>query len=174
MDAVKHGRTSGRLCLAPFTPIAGRHYSQSDEMGILEALTNRRRVLRYRIVFGAGNIVGVHIQPYVPKIPGSDYIRLWASHEAKMIYNLGFPGNPCARPHDSTGEPGAGNRPAGFGERGEETCPWESACGPAAKAPDEPPTPYRLRASPRLYTVAAQTPSWGVSFQSTPPYGGRR
>ena len=44
-------------------------------------------------------------------------------------------------PHDSTGEPGAGNRPAGFGERGEETCPWESACGPAAKAPDEPPTP---------------------------------
>ena len=44
-------------------------------------------------------------------------------------------------PHDSTGEPGAGNRPAGFGERGEETCPWESDCGPAAKAPDEPPNP---------------------------------
>ena len=32
-------------------------------------------------------------------------------------------------------------RPAGFGERGEETCPRESACGPVAKAPDEPPTP---------------------------------
>ena len=48
---------------------------------------------------------------------------------------------PVCEPHDSTGEPGAGNRPAGFGERGEETCPWESACGPAAKAPDEPPTP---------------------------------
>ena len=43
--------------------------------------------------------------------------------------------------HDSTGEPGAGNRPAGFGERGEETCPRESACGPVAKAPDEPPIP---------------------------------
>ena len=42
--------------------------------------------------------------------------------------------------------------------RREETCPWESDCGPAAKAPDEPPTPYRLRASPRLYTVAAQIP----------------
>ncbi len=34
---------------------------------------------------------------------------------------------------------------------GEETCPWESACGPGAKAPDKPPTPYRPRASPRLY-----------------------
>ena len=44
-------------------------------------------------------------------------------------------------PHDSTGEPGAGNRHAGFGERGEETYPWDSACGPVAKAPDKPPTP---------------------------------
>ena len=34
---------------------------------------------------------------------------------------------------------------------GEETCERESACGPVAKAPDEPPDPYRLRASPRLY-----------------------
>ena len=44
-------------------------------------------------------------------------------------------------PHDSTGEPGAGNRHAGFGERGEETCLRASDCGPAAKAPDEPPSP---------------------------------
>ena len=36
-------------------------------------------------------------------------------------------------PHDSTGEPGAGNRPAGFGERGEETCPRDSDCGPVRK-----------------------------------------
>ena len=57
-------------------------------------------------------------------------------------------------PHDSTGEPGAGNRPAGFGERGEETYPRDSACGPVAKAPDKPPTPYRLRASPRLYLTS--------------------
>jgi hypothetical protein len=62
-------------------------------MGILEALTGRTRVLRYRIVFGAGNIVGVHIQPCVPQIPGPDYVRLWASYEAKIIFNLGFPGN---------------------------------------------------------------------------------
>ena len=33
----------------------------------------------------------------------------------------------------STGEPGAGNRHAGFGERGEETCPWDSDCGPVRK-----------------------------------------
>ena len=50
-------------------------------------------------------------------------------------------GKPVREPHDSTGEPGAGNRPAGFGERGEETYPWDSACGPVAKAPDKPPTP---------------------------------
>ena len=36
-------------------------------------------------------------------------------------------------PHDSTGEPGAGNRHAGFGERGEETCPRDSDCGPVRK-----------------------------------------
>ena len=74
-------------------------------------------------------------------------------------------------PHDSTGEPGAGNRPAGFGERGEETCPWESACGPAAKAPDEPPTPYRLRASPRLYSNLVGTPIWALvaSIPEKPP-----
>ena len=58
---------------------------------------------------------------------------------------------PVCEPHDSTGEPGAGNRHAGFGERGEETCPRESACGPVAKAPDKPPAPYRQRASSRLY-----------------------
>ena len=62
-------------------------------MGILEALTGRKRVLRYRIVFGAGNIVGVDIEPCVPRIPGPDYIRLWASYEAKIIFNLGYPEN---------------------------------------------------------------------------------
>ena len=71
-------------------------------------------------------------------------------------------------PRPGTGEPGAGNRPAGFGERGEETCPWESDCGPAAKAPDEPPTPYRLCASPRLYSNLGGTPSWSTST-SLPP-----
>ena len=40
---------------------------------------------------------------------------------------------PVCEPHDSTGEPGAGNRHAGFGERGEETYPWASDCGPGRK-----------------------------------------
>ena len=62
-------------------------------------------------------------------------------------------------PHDSTGEPGAGNRPAGFGERGEETCPWESDCGPAAKALDEPPNPTGYAPPLDSTTVAIVTPT---------------
>ena len=83
-------------------------------------------------------------------------------------------GKPVCEPHDSTGEPGAGNRPAGFGERGEETYPRDSACGPVAKAPDKPPTPYRLRASPRLYPPPANNPAMGArcSLPRTLP-GGR-
>ena len=46
---------------------------------------------------------------------------------------LAAPGTPVCEPHDSTGEPGAGNRPAGFGERGEETCLRDSDCGPVRK-----------------------------------------
>ena len=52
-------------------------------------------------------------------------------------------GKPVCEPHDSTGEPGAGNRPAGFGERGEETYPRDSACGPVAKAPCGSASPRR-------------------------------
>ena len=55
-------------------------------------------------------------------------------------------GNLCASRMIPLESPVPENRHAGFGERGEETCPRESACGPAAKAPDRPPTPYRLRA----------------------------
>ncbi len=43
--------------------------------------------------------------------------------------------------------------PTGFGLR------------PGAKAPDEPPTPYRIRASPRLYTEilpAVEMPGRGM------------
>ena len=73
------------------------------------------------------------------------------SARAREDPSAGRDREPVCEPHDSTGEPGAGNRHAGFGERGEETYPRESACGPAAKAPDKPPTPYRRRASSRLY-----------------------
>ena len=165
-------------------------------MGILEALTNRRRVLRYRIVFGAGNIVGVHIQPYVPKIPGSDYIRLWASHEAKMIYNLGFPGNPCASrmiplesPVPEIGPPGSesggrkrahGNRPAARLRKHRM-----SHRPPTGYVPPLDSTPLRLK--PRLGEFRfnprprmggdddmAKIVDWYFKFQSTPPHGGRQ
>lgn len=62
-------------------------------MGILNFLTGRTKVLRYKIVFGADNVVGVGVEPRVAQIPGPDYIRLWASYEAKIIFNLGFPKN---------------------------------------------------------------------------------
>ena len=57
---------------------------------------------------------------------------------ASLVPRLASPPAGCdrearVRAHDSTGEPGAGNRHAGFGERGEETCPRNSDCGPARK-----------------------------------------
>ena len=52
---------------------------------------------------------------------------------ARETRPLAAPGTPVCEPHDSTGEPGAGNRPAGFGERGEETYSWGSDCGPVRK-----------------------------------------
>ena len=70
--------------------------------------------------------------------------RVRAGARARETRPLVVTGKPVREPHDSTGEPGAGNRPAGFGERGEETYPRDSACGPVAKAPDNhrPPTGY--------------------------------
>ncbi len=62
-------------------------------MGILDTLTGRTKVLRYRIIFGYDKTVGVQIEPCVPEIPPPDYVRLWASYEAKTIYNLGYPNN---------------------------------------------------------------------------------
>ena len=62
-------------------------------MGILDTLAGWTKVLQYRIVFGSDGTVGVHIGPWQPEIPGTEYVRLWASYEAKIIYNLGFPKN---------------------------------------------------------------------------------
>ena len=45
----------------------------------------------------------------------------------------------------------SGRTPDGALIDDEETYSRESDCGPVAKAPDEPPIPYRIRASPRLY-----------------------
>lgn len=62
-------------------------------MGILESLAGWKRILQYAIAFGGDKDVSVHVIPSVSKLPGPEYIRLWASYEAKIIYNLGFPSN---------------------------------------------------------------------------------
>jgi hypothetical protein len=62
-------------------------------MGILENLLGRTKILRYQVAFGSNKTVGVNIEPCVPEILGPEYIHLWASYEAKIIFNLGFPNN---------------------------------------------------------------------------------
>ena len=61
--------------------------------------------------------------------------------------------------HDPTGEPSAGNPPAGFGERRLETEPWRGVrhrhCESRRKR--LPPSAYRYRVSRRLYTNLAST-----------------
>ena len=45
---------------------------------------------------------------------------------------------------------------------------------PGAKAPDQPPMPYRLRASPRLYGILwfSEPPPYPVRFGPLPRRGG--
>lgn len=62
-------------------------------MGFLETLTGRIKVLSFEIIFDDNNNVGVNVNKNVAVVPTPDYIRLWASYEAKMIYNLGYPNN---------------------------------------------------------------------------------
>ena len=74
-------------------------------------------------------------------------------------------------PHDSTGEPGAGNRHAGFGERGGNV-PMGVGLRPGAKAPKAPPTPYG-HAPPLDFTRMVSVPfGWGETaalLRSTAP-----
>lgn len=62
-------------------------------MGFLETLAGRIKVLSFEIIFDNNNNVGVNVDKNVAVVPTPDYIRLWASYEAKMIYNLGYPNN---------------------------------------------------------------------------------
>ena len=80
---------------------------------------------------------------------------------ARETRPLVAPGKPVCEPHDSTGEPGAGNRHAGFGERGEETCLRVSDCGPVRKrrTSHRPPTGY---APPLDSTEAVESVTGGV------------
>lgn len=65
-------------------------------MGFLEALSGRKKVLSFEIIFDDNNKVGVNVNKNVSMIPTPDYIRLWACYEAKIIYNLGYPNNVSA------------------------------------------------------------------------------
>ena len=49
--------------------------------------------------------------------------------------------SPVCEVHDPTGEPGAGNRHAGFGERGTGNVAKGAGLRPVAKAPELPPDP---------------------------------
>ena len=57
---------------------------------------------------------------------------------------------PVCEPHDSTGEPGAGDRPAGFGERGEETYHGSrpAARSESGRKSHRPPPVTRLPSTP--------------------------
>jgi len=65
-------------------------------MGFFETISGRKKVLSFEIIFDDNNNVGVNVTRNVSVIPTPDYIRLWASYEAKMIYNLGYPNNVSA------------------------------------------------------------------------------
>ena len=93
--------------------------------------------------------------------PASARVRAWC-HRSRDP-SAGRDREPVCESHDSTGEPGAGNRPAGFGERGEETCPRESACGPVAKAPDEPPIPLPATRLPSTLLPFSFRVAWVLS-----------
>ena len=65
-------------------------------MGFLKTLSGRKKVLSFEIIFDDNDKVGVNANKNVSVIPIPDYVRLWASYEAKMIYNLGYPNNVSA------------------------------------------------------------------------------
>jgi len=65
-------------------------------MGFFEALSGRKKVLSFEIIFNDTNQVGVNVNKNVSMVPTPDYIRLWACYEAKIIYNLGYPNNVSA------------------------------------------------------------------------------
>ena len=88
---------------------------------------------------------------------GQSGVRAWCQEFSRDPVRWSRPGNPCASrmiplesPVPEIGTPGSESG-------GRKRAPRDSACGPAAKAPDKPPTPYRLRASPRLYTNVVGT-----------------
>lgn len=62
-------------------------------MGFLEKLSGKTKVLEFKIIFDENNCVGVQENRFLSVVQFPDYVRLWASYQAKIIYNLGFPNN---------------------------------------------------------------------------------
>lgn len=60
-------------------------------MGLLEALSGRKKILTYELAFGDAGEVGVRVTPQLAEVPRPEDIRLWAFYQAKIIYNLGYP-----------------------------------------------------------------------------------
>jgi hypothetical protein len=54
------------------------------------------KILTFKIFFDSQRNVAVDIKPIVLEMSQSEYIRLWACYEAKIIYSLGFPHNMSA------------------------------------------------------------------------------
>ena len=90
--------------------------------------------------------------------PTGARVRAWC--HSSQDPTAGRDREPVCEPHDSTGEPGAGDRPAGFGERGEETYPWVSACGPGRKRRKchRPPTGHAPPLDSTILTALGGTP----------------
>jgi hypothetical protein len=56
-------------------------------------VTGFKKILTFRIAFGPDDTIGVTMEKLVPHVPEPEYIRVWASYAAKIIFNLGFPNN---------------------------------------------------------------------------------
>ena len=66
---------------------------------------------------------------------------------------------PVCEVHDPTGEPGAGNPHAGFGERGTGNAAMGAGLRPGAKATDKPPDPNAGAPAPDS-TISRNDPGW--------------
>ena len=62
-------------------------------MGLLSFLAGMKKIVSYEVLFYHDNKVMVNSTKEVPTIHTSEYIRLWAFYQTKIIYNFGYPNN---------------------------------------------------------------------------------
>ncbi|MFW6198640.1 MAG: hypothetical protein ACOC5E_02330 [Acidobacteriota bacterium] len=60
-------------------------------MGFLDTLSGRRKILSYEVVFSDDSRVAASTTKHVPGVRGSDHVRMWAAHQARITQDLGFP-----------------------------------------------------------------------------------